>query len=53
LFLDKLSDSLACLSPNIVRVIADGITPANLTVSSLTAAFPHERAAQERRFLTV
>lgn len=42
---------LACLAPDIVRAIADGTAPANLTVSSLTAALPHDWAAQERRFL--
>ena len=44
---------LACLSPNLVRAIADGTAPANLTVTNLTAALPHDWAAQERRFLTV
>jgi DNA invertase Pin-like site-specific DNA recombinase len=44
---------LACLSPNVIRAIADGTAPANLTVSSLTAALPHDWVAQERRFLTV
>ncbi|WP_454916996.1 hypothetical protein [Xanthobacter sediminis] len=44
---------LACLSPNLVRAIADGTAPANLTVSSLTSALPHDWAAQERSFLTV
>jgi site-specific DNA recombinase len=44
---------MACLSPNLVRAIADGTAPANLTVSSLTSALPHDWAAQERRFLSV
>lgn len=43
---------LACLSPSLVRAIADGTAPANLTITSLTAALPHDWAAQEQRFLT-
>jgi DNA invertase Pin-like site-specific DNA recombinase len=43
---------LACLSPNLITAITDGTAPANLTITSLTAALPHDWAAQERRFLT-
>ena len=43
---------LACLSPDLVRAIADGTAPADLTISNLTAALPHDWAAQEQRFLT-
>ncbi|MCK0195291.1 hypothetical protein MWN34_00005 [Ancylobacter sp. 6x-1] len=43
---------LACLSPALVRAIVDGTAPADLTISSLTAALPHDWAAQEQRFLT-
>lgn len=42
---------LACLSPNIVRAIADGTAPANLTITRLSAALPHDWASQEQRFL--
>lgn len=42
---------LTCLSPNIVRAIADGTAPANLTISRLTAALPHDWASQEHRIL--
>jgi Site-specific recombinases, DNA invertase Pin homologs len=42
---------LACLSPGLVRAIADGTAPAGLTITSLTAALPHAWAAQEQRFL--
>lgn len=42
---------LACLSPTIIRAIADGSAPANLTISILTAALPHDWSAQEKRFL--
>ena len=42
---------LACLSPKIIRAIADGTAPRNLTISRLTAALPHDWAGQERRFL--
>lgn len=38
---------LAFLSPNIVRAIADGTAPADLTVTSLTQALPHVWSAQE------
>lgn len=43
---------LACLSPRLVRAIADGTAPADLTISSLTAALPHGWAAQEQRLLS-
>jgi site-specific DNA recombinase len=42
---------LACLSPNVIRAIADGTAPANLSVSRLCAALPHDWASQEQRFL--
>ena len=42
---------LACLSPNIIRAIADGTAPANLTISKLSAALPHDWATQEHRIL--
>jgi len=42
---------LACLSPKIIGAIADGTAPANLTVSKLCAALPHDWATQERRLL--
>jgi len=42
---------LACLSPTIIRAIADGTAPGNLTVSRVTAALPHDWAGQERRLL--
>lgn len=42
---------LACLSPNIIRAIADGTAPANLTISRLSAALPHDWQSQEQRFL--
>ena len=42
---------LACLSPGIIRAIADGSAPANLTITKLTAALPHDWASQEQRFL--
>jgi DNA invertase Pin-like site-specific DNA recombinase len=42
---------LACLSPSIIRAIADGSAPANLTVTRLTAALPQEWTSQEQRFL--
>jgi len=35
------------------RSAGRGAAPANLTVTSLTAALPHEWGAQERRFLAV
>jgi site-specific DNA recombinase len=41
---------LAFLSPKIVQAIADGTAPADLTVTSLTAALPHSWVEQERRF---
>lgn len=44
---------LACLSPTLIRAIADGTAPANLTITSLTAALPHDWATQEQRFLSV
>jgi len=42
---------LACLSPTIIRAIADGAAPANLTISRLTAALPHDWVEQEQRLL--
>ncbi|KRE03239.1 resolvase [Bosea sp. Root670] len=42
---------LACLSPNIIRAIADGTAPANLTISRLCAALPHDWMAQEQGIL--
>ena len=42
---------LAGLSPNIIRAIADGTAPANLTISRLTASLPHDWASQEQRIL--
>jgi hypothetical protein len=42
---------LACLSPRVIDAIADGSAPANLTVSRLCAALPHDWATQEHRFL--
>ncbi len=39
---------LAFLSPKIVREIADGTAPADLTVSRLTQILPHAWAAQEQ-----
>ncbi len=42
---------LACLSPAIIRAIADGTAPANLTISRLSAALPHDWATQEHRIL--
>jgi DNA invertase Pin-like site-specific DNA recombinase len=42
---------LACLSPTIVRAIADGSAPADLTISALTSSLPHSWAAQEQCFL--
>lgn len=42
---------LTCLSPNIIRAIADGTAPANLTISRLTSALPHDWASQEHRIL--
>ena len=42
---------LACLSPKIIRAIADGTAPANLTISKLSAALPHDWATQEYRIL--
>lgn len=42
---------LACLSPTIIRAIADGTAPANLTIRRLSAALPHDWAAQEHRIL--
>ncbi len=42
---------LACLSPSIIRAIADGAAPANLTISRMTAALPHDRTGQEQRLL--
>lgn len=42
---------LACLSPNIIRAIADGTAPANLTITKLSAALPNDWASQEQRFL--
>ncbi|ODN68017.1 recombinase family protein [Methylobrevis pamukkalensis] len=44
---------LACLSPDLVRAIVDCTAPAGLTISSLTAALPHDWAAQEQRFLKI
>lgn len=42
---------LACLSPKIIGAIADGTAPANLTVSRLCAALPHDWGTQEHRLL--
>ncbi|MFG1359708.1 hypothetical protein [Xanthobacter pseudotagetidis] len=42
---------LACLSPKLIKAIADGDAPADLTVTSLAAALPHDWAAQEQRIL--
>lgn len=42
---------LACLSPKIIRAIADGTAPANLTISRLTAALPHDWASEDSRIL--
>ncbi|MGW9332857.1 hypothetical protein [Bosea sp. NPDC055594] len=42
---------LACLSPHIVEAIANGTAPANLTLSALTSALPHDWASQEQRLL--
>jgi ParB-like chromosome segregation protein Spo0J len=42
---------LACLSPNVIRAIADGSAPADLTIRQLTAALPHAWARQEQRLL--
>ena len=42
---------LACLSPGIIRAIAEGTAPADLTIRSLTAALPLDWAVQEQRFL--
>ncbi len=44
---------LAYVSPAIVRAIADGTAPADLTVSALARALPHGWAEQERRLLDV
>ncbi len=41
---------LACLSPNVLRAIADGSAPANLTIRQLTAALPHDWLQQDRQF---
>jgi site-specific DNA recombinase len=41
---------LAFLSPKIVQAIADGMAPAGLTVTRLTASLPHEWSAQEEIF---
>jgi hypothetical protein len=43
--------TLACLSPKLIKAIADGSAPADLTVTSLAAALPHDWAAQEQRIL--
>jgi site-specific DNA recombinase len=42
---------LACLSPAIIRAIADGQAPADLTIRKLTAALPHGWSQQEQRLL--
>ena len=42
---------LACLSPRIIEAIANGTAPANLTLSALTSALPHDWPSQEQRFL--
>jgi hypothetical protein len=39
---------LALLSPKVVRAIADGAAPSDVTVSSLTLALPHAWTDQER-----
>jgi site-specific DNA recombinase len=41
---------LALLSPKIVRAIAEGTAPADLTISRLTQALPHRWSAQEQMF---
>jgi site-specific DNA recombinase len=38
---------LACLSPNLIAAIADGVAPANLTVTGLTADLCHRWSEQE------
>ncbi|MBB6309891.1 hypothetical protein [Xanthobacter tagetidis] len=43
--------ALACLSPKLIKAIADGNGPADLTVTSLSVALPHDWAAQEQRIL--
>lgn len=42
---------LACLSPDVIRAIADGSAPADFTIRKLTAALPHDWTAQERQLL--
>lgn len=42
---------LACLSPAVIRVIADGLAPADLTIRQLTSALPHDWAQQEQKLL--
>lgn len=42
---------LACLSPIVIRAIAEGSAPADLTIRQLTAALPHAWARQEQRLL--
>ena len=42
---------LACLSRKLIKAIADGNAPADPTVTSLTAALPHDWATQEQRIL--
>lgn len=42
---------LACLSPAIIRAIADGSAPADLTIRKLTAALPYSWFQQEQRLL--
>jgi site-specific DNA recombinase len=42
---------LACVSPKVIQAIVDGHAPADLTIRTLTAALPHQWAAQYQRFL--
>ena len=42
---------LACLSPAVIRAIADGTAPADLTIRQLTGALPHDWALQEQKLL--
>lgn len=42
---------LACLSPTVIRAIADGSAPADLNIRQLTAALPHAWNEQEQRLL--
>ena len=42
---------LACLSPAVIRAMADGSAPADLTIRQLTSALPHDWAQQEQKLL--